>query len=417
MLVTPIQNPDSIISRFCVCGISYHKTDAKSRGIFSISDKEKIIFFRKAKEAGIRSLFILSTCNRTEVYGYASDVMLLASLFSDVKQIDISVLLNQLYCKKDIEALHHLFAVASGLDSQILGDAEILGQLKKAFTFSRQHEMIGPIMDRTVNFAVQSSKKVKSQTQISNGTTSVSFAAIEWLKKNTVLQGKKILLVGLGKFGTLTAKNIKHYFPLSELIVCNRSNEKAICFAAQQQLKYVAFEELNIAIDIADVVIVSTDTPEPLITISSVRNLKERIFIDLSMPTNIDLTIKCLPQQQLIDLDEISETLSATATKRLRELPSALAIIEDMKQEFRKWLASYHHAPMVKSMKDKLLALSQQYSCCEIAHFDTLNETSVEDEININKVISRLAVNLRTKNEKGCQFIQAYNHFFQSAGK
>ena len=407
-----LQNPEHILSRFFLCGVSHLKTDAATRSIFYISDVEREMILHAAKTLGIRSIFILNTCNRTEIYGYVADAEVLSNLFIECKKIDPLLFQQKHYAKSNIAALRHLFEVAAGLDSQILGDYEILAQLKKAVAFSSKRDLIGPIMDRTINFALQASKKIKTNTSISTGTTSVSFAAIDWLKKNTTTAGKKIALVGLGKFGSLIGKNLKYYFKQSNIIVCNRTDEKAIDFATENDIEYALYHDLPALINDADIVIVSTQALEPTVLPQYITDNKSRIFIDLSIPSNVHHCIKFLPNQQMVNVDDISVLLNDTLNKRKNEIPAAHKIIDTIQAEFIAWLRSYSHSPMVKDMKEKLFALSKPTRICEMADSMEYNFISPHDQQTINKTISRLAVNLKNKNEKGCQFIDAYNHFF-----
>ena len=410
MQIIPLQNPEYILSRFCLCGISYQKTDAATRGLFHINNETKLELLTAAKESGIRSFFILSTCNRTELYAYANDATILSNIFITGRQIDKKLFQEKSYIKKGAEALQHLFFVASGLDSQILGDYEIVGQLRQAVAFSQELEMIGPVMDRTINYALQASKKIKTTTSLSSGTTSVSFAAIEWLKKSTSVNGKNIALIGLGKFGSVVGKHLKHYFPGSLITICNRTNEKAIQFAEENKLQFVPYQSLPFLADNADIIIVSTQASQPTVLPEYIITEKQRIFLDLSIPSNVHPDIKNIPHQQVVNVDDISVMLNQIIVKRKNEIPKALSIINGMQAEFLTWLASYSHAPLVREMKIKLLALSKNISCYEMA--DSKQYSEEADAYIINKTISRLAVNLRTKNEKGCQFIEAYNHFF-----
>lgn len=407
-----LQNPEYILSRFFLCGISHRNTDAAARSVFHISDAEKDLILQTAKLIGIRSIFILNTCNRTELYAYVADATVLHNLFIECKKLEAEFFAENSYTKGGKEALKHLFEVAAGLDSQILGDFEILSQLKQAVAYSQKQDLIGPIMDRTLNFALQASKKIKTHTALSTGTTSVSFAAVEWLKQNTDVEGKKIALVGLGKFGSLIGKNLKHYFPTSIITVCNRTNEKAFAFAETNNVNAEMYENLPALVNDADVVIVSTQADEPTVLPDFITTAKSRIFIDLSIPSNVHHCIQYLPQQQMVNVDDISVILNNTIAKRLKELPAAQKIISDTKAEFILWLGTHSHAPMVKDVKEKLFALSKPVSVCEMADAMEYNFISPQDEYTINKTISRLAVNLKNTNEKGCQFIDAYNHFF-----
>ena len=412
MNLFPLQNPEYILSRFFLCGISHRNTNAATRSVFHISDEEKDLILQTAKALGIRSIFILNTCNRTELYAYVADATVLHNLFIECKKLDTAFFAENSYTKAGKDALKHLFEVAAGLDSQILGDFEILSQLKQAVAYSQKQDLIGPIMDRTLNFALQASKKIKTHTSLSTGTTSVSFAAIEWLKQNTNVSGKKIALVGLGKFGSLIGKNLKHYFPKSSITVCNRTNEKAFAFADTNKVEAALYENLPTLVNEADVVIVSTQAEDPTILPQFITTDKPRIFIDLSIPSNVHHCIKYMPLQQLVNVDDISIILNNTIAKRLKELPAAQKIIRDTKADFILWLGTHSHAPLVKDVRDKLFALSKPTHVCEMADAMEYNFISPQDEYTINKTISRLAVNLKNTNEKGCQFIDAYNHFF-----
>ncbi len=413
MQSTSLHHPEHLLSRFCLCGISYQKTDAVTRSLFHINEDEKILLLQRAKESGIRSLFILNTCNRTEIYAYVNDETILSDLFIAVKGINQALFFEKSYFKKGTDTLQHLFVVASGLDSQILGDYEIVGQLRQAVSFSQKVGLIGPVMDRTIGYALQASKKIRTTTSLSSGTTSVSFAAIEWLKKNTVVTGKLILLIGIGKFGSVIGKHLKHYFPNSFITVCNRTNEKAVAFAKENKLKFARYESLPSLVNSADIIIVSTQSPDPTVLPAFIVNEKQRILLDLSIPSNVHPEIKYLPGQQVLNVDDISVILNSTISKRRNEIPKAMEIIGEMEQEFLLWLASYSHAPMMREIKNNLISMLKNAApnYAMPGNMDSLH-TQNTGVATIHKTISRLAVNLRTKNEKGCQFIAAYNDFF-----
>jgi len=177
--------PDHIISRLFVAGINYQKADISTRGLFSVDNEGATRILEEAGTSGIRSAFVLSTCNRTEIYGYCQQDQELTDLLIRHTRGNREQFHALAYRKRGTEALQHLFEVAAGLDSQIIGDNEILGQLKQSVALSRGQHMIGPIMDRTLNFAFQAAKAIKTKTQLSTGTVSVSYAAIEWLPQTS----------------------------------------------------------------------------------------------------------------------------------------------------------------------------------------------------------------------------------------
>ena len=170
------------INHFFVTGINYKKTDASIRSQYAISCTAYASLLSKASQFGLQEVFVISTCNRTEIYGITEDAKHLSSLLCSETQGD-EITFNQIsYTKQGVKAVEHLWQVAAGLDSQILGDYEIVGQLKTAVKFAKEHGFIGMFTDRIVNGALQASKAIRSRTEISGGTVSVSFAVIQYLK-------------------------------------------------------------------------------------------------------------------------------------------------------------------------------------------------------------------------------------------
>src|SRR5215469_9273270 len=170
------------ISGFFVVGINYKKTDAGVRGQFAIGNEQYEKILALAPSFNVTELFVLSTCNRTEIYGFADNAAHLAGLLCTQTAGAPSAFLEIAYVRRGLAAVEHLFEVAAGLDSQILGDYEIVGQIKQAVKFARDREYIGPLIDRLVNCVLQASKAIKNQTALSDGTVSVSFAAIQCIR-------------------------------------------------------------------------------------------------------------------------------------------------------------------------------------------------------------------------------------------
>ncbi|MGN6195237.1 MAG: glutamyl-tRNA reductase, partial [Ginsengibacter sp.] len=229
------------LNNFCVTGINYHKSDIAIRGKFSFSENEKILFLKEAALSGLNPCFVLSTCNRTEVYSICNNPENLVDLLDSNTQSNMHDFFEYGYMYQGLHAIEHLFKVASGLDSQIIGDYEILAQLKQATKFATEYGCMNNLMQRVINYAFQASKEIKTKTKLSSGTVSVSYAAIEIIKeKITNVSEKRFLLVGTGKFGKNVAKNLKNYFPLSHISLTNRTNEKASELANQYEADFIS---------------------------------------------------------------------------------------------------------------------------------------------------------------------------------
>ncbi len=343
------------ISKFFVAGISYKKTDAGVRGGFAISDEQYHSILQLAPSFGLNEIFILSTCNRTEIYGLAEDVSQLINLLCSQTIGSAEKFLKIAYIKSGTDAVQHLFFVGAGLDSQILGDYEIIGQIKRAAKFAREQDFVHAFLERLVNAVIQSSKTIKNQTAISGGTVSVSFAAIQYIRKyKPGLAGKNILLLGTGKIGRNTCKNLVDYLDTKNITLINRSPEKAADLANEMGLNHAPIEQLHQCIHDSDIILVATNAPEPTITCSLLENSGDKLIIDLSIPYNVEPAASELANITLVNVDELSKLKDETLQKREAEVPKAKNIIEAQIQDFLEWYEMRKHVPLLKAVKIKL---------------------------------------------------------------
>jgi glutamyl-tRNA reductase len=394
-----LSNQHNFLSDFCIAGINYRKSDVIVRGKFSLTTEQCDLLLKEVVKKHIPGAFVLSTCNRTEIYGISSTPKELIELLCLHTQGRIKDFIEHGYTHRGLDAVEHLFKMAAGIDSQIIGDHEILSQLKLAAKFAKQHDCINNFLERVINFAIASSKRIKTETQLSSGTVSVSYAAIEIIKERIHdLKNKKILLLGTGKFGHNIGVNLKTYLPDSSLIFCNRTDEKASELAEKCQAHFIRYEDLPASANDADVVIVSTSAESYTILPSFFTKEKERLILDLSIPQNVDPSVKTLPGIQLMNVDEISVILDKTIDKRKAELPHALQIIDETITELKEWYAMQANNPVLRKIKTQLNELA--------------GETSVSNKEKIHKTVSFLAIQLRKENNKGCQYINALNNYF-----
>ncbi|HEY2726542.1 MAG TPA: glutamyl-tRNA reductase, partial [Parafilimonas sp.] len=200
------------INKFCIAGISYKKADAELRSLFAINNDQYESLLTNASSFALKEVFVLSTCNRTEIYGITENAEDLINLLCLETLGDVQTFNQSSYIKTGTEAIEHIFDVAAGLDSQILGDYEIVGQLKSSAKFSKQHNYLGANLERLVNTVLQSSKLIKNKTHLSSGTVSVAFAASKYIKQHVQnIRDKNILVIGTGKIGSNASKNIVDY--------------------------------------------------------------------------------------------------------------------------------------------------------------------------------------------------------------
>ena len=387
------------ISRFQVAGINYKKTDAAVRGQYAITLEVYRVILADATSYGINELFILSTCNRTEIYAIASDSSQLIELLCAHTQGDIETFKSLAYIKNGTAAIEHLFNVSAGLDSQILGDYEIIGQIKQAVKYAKEHSRIGAFTERLVNSILQSSKTIKNQTELSGGTVSVSFSAVQYIRQNVKdLEKKSILLSGIGKIGRNTCKNLVDYLPVNNITLINRTDEKAEHLAKELGLKSAPYADLHYEVKKADIIIVATNSQLPTILAKDIEGSGEKLLIDLSIPYNVELEAANLPGVSLVNVDELSKLKDKTLSKRKAEVPKAMKIIDEHIADFLEWHEMRRHVPVLKAVKIKLQ---------EIHHNP--------DQEKIQKVINDMAVKMRQYNQRGCHYIEAINEFMAPA--
>jgi len=314
-----------------------------------------------------------------------------------------------------MEAIEHLFSVGAGLDSQILGDYEIIGQLKQAAKFAKERDFIGTFSERLINSVLQSSKCIKSSTDLSSGTVSVSFAAVHFLRNHVKqLSNKNILLIGTGKIGRNTCKYLVGHSEAKHVTAMNRTNETAVEFAHSMNIAFAPYIELQQQINKADIILVSTNAEVPVILKDDIKTDSKKILIDLSIPNNIDPSLKNVSGITLVNVDDLSKQTDETLQKREEEVPMAKAIIEEHIKDFVEWYEMRRHVPVLKAVKEKL----QEIQASDIFNCDYSSPLYPDSHVctpeAIQKVINTMALKLRQHNTRGCHYIEAINDYITS---
>ncbi len=403
------------ISNFFVVGINYKKTDATRRSLFAVNNEQYAKILDVSKNIGLTDLFVLSTCNRTEIYGFAEDAIQLYELLCNHTEGGIEMFKEIAYSKNGNAAMQHLFEVGAGLDSQILGDYEIVGQIKKAVKFSKEHNCIGGYIERLTNAALQASKEIKSTTALSGGTVSVSFAAIQYIREHfSEIADKKIALIGVGKIGKNTCKNLVDYLNTRNIVLVNRTIEKASELAKELGIQFAPFHEIDEVIASSDIILVATNSSKPIITKNQLVGAGQKLIFDLSIPYNVEPDAQTLPNIELVNVDELSRIKDANLQKRQAEIPKALLIISKYSQEFLDWHQLRKNVPVLKAIKTKL----EQLHHCDIFIGYYLKNSSApvrKNEEKIQKVINGLAIKMKEQNQQGCYYLEALNEYIALA--
>jgi len=374
---------------FYAIGLSYKKADADIRGHFSLDEESKRTLLNQAKENDIESLIVTSTCNRTEIYGFAQHPFQLIQLLCDNTRGTVEEFQEVAYIYKNKDAIAHMFRVGSGLDSQILGDFEIISQLKTSARISKKHGLLNHFTERLVNAVIQASKRIKTETEISSGATSVSFASVRYIF-NTIkdVSNKNILLFGTGKIGRNTCENLVKHTDNELITLINRTKDKAEQIAGKFNLVVKDYANLQEEISNSDILIVATGAQRPTIDKHIIQSEKPLLILDLSIPKNVDANVEELENVSLVHLDHLSQITDQTLESRKQHIPKAEAIIEEVKTEFNSWLETRKFAPTIKALKLKLNDFAMAELDTQRKKLSDFNE--VQAELISNNIIQKI---------------------------
>lgn len=395
---------------FYALGLSYKKADATVRGKFSLDAAAKATILIQAEAEGIESLIVTSTCNRTEIYGFANHPYQLIKLLCENSQGTVEEFQEVAYIYKNQDAVNHMFRVGTGLDSQILGDFEIISQLKIAFNESKMNGMVNSFMERLINSVIQASKKIKTDTDISTGATSVSFASVQYIIRNVKdIANKNILLFGTGKIGRNTCENLVKHTKHDHITLINRTKDKAERLAKKLDVIVKDYADLQLELQNADIVVVATGAQNPTVD-KAILNLKKPLLIlDLSIPKNVHENVTDVDGVTLIHLDHLSQITDETLENRKLHIPAAEAIIEEIKEEFMEWTKNRKFAPTIQALKEKLNAIKEgemNVQRKKLSNFDEQQAELISNRI-IQKITNHFVNHLKDGDiDEGIEWIE-----------
>jgi glutamyl-tRNA reductase len=405
---------------FYVIGLSYKKADARLRGEFSLDLNAKSNLLAQAKTSGIESLVATSTCNRTEIYGFARHPFELIKLLCDNTKGTVEDFQRVAYIYKNSDAIQHMFRVGAGLDSQILGDFEIISQLKLSAKTSKKYQLLNAFLERLINAVIQASKRIKTETELSSGATSVSFASVQYIKKTVKgISSKNILLFGTGKIGRNTCENLIKHTKNEHITLINRTRDKADEIAGKFKVLVRDYSELQKEISRADILIVATGAQNPTIDKQHIQNKKPLLILDLSIPKNVDENVSDLPMVSLVHLDQLSQMTDETLENRKQFIPFAESIITEIKVEFDAWVDNRKFAPTIKALKEKLQVFATAEVDTQRKKTNEFNEAQAESiSANIvQKITNHFAHHLKDDSLSSDDSLELIEKVFQLDSK
>ena len=360
-----------------------------------------------SSECPVEGLIILSTCNRTEIYyEYENHVgeenkifhLIMKCLVKFKKYPEgLSPYVSTKMGSSDVS--RHLFRLISGLESMIIGEFQIVDQLKDAFYFAKENSVVGPILERMFQKSFETGKYVRSNTDIGKGAVSVSYAAVEMISTKYQLEDTKILCVGAGETSQLLVKHLLKK-DVKEILITNRTEAKGKRFAETYDLETLPFKKMLSEINKVDVIVFSTSSDKPLITKEDINKLydtkknKNTLFIDLSVPRNIDENISSIGSIELINIDNLKDIVNENYNKRKAEIDKSQKIIDSFLFEFDEWANSRQLRPSILSIKKKIKILIENNMNIK----PSIEKTSDENiNIKINRVYNKLSDHLVKK--------------------
>ncbi|MEW6107929.1 MAG: glutamyl-tRNA reductase [Nitrospirota bacterium] len=397
--------------KIAVVGLNHKTADVELR--------EKLAFNGPKLEQGlsgirelpeIKEAVVISTCNRVEVYINTDHVRKayesLKDFFVDFFDVKRESLDNALYVYDDMDAVKHIFRVASSLDSMVVGEPQILGQLKEAFEFALKQKKTGIILNRLFKKSISVAKRVRTETKIAENAVSISFAAVELARKIfTNLSGRSFMLLGAGEMAELA---VRHMITngVKDIVVANRTYERGRELAEEFNGRAVRFEDFLQQMVHSDILICSTGAHNYILTkIQMQKVMKERknkpvFIIDISVPRNIDPEINNLDNVYLYDVDDLQGVVDTNVLERRKEAEKAEEIVEEELETFKKWLSSLDSVPTVIALREKAEAIKKEEIEKLINRFPDIGEKekkSIENMANsiINKLIHAPTIALK----------------------
>jgi glutamyl-tRNA reductase len=360
------------MSQLLAVGVSHKTAPVEVRERLAMPDRRVTEFLRELRgTADVQEVVAISTCNRTELYLVVGDPVeaegRALSLLSSQAGIRPTELVGSIYALRNCDAARHLYRVTSGLDSMIVGEAEIQGQVKRAYEAALDRDSAGPLTNHLFKAALQAGKRVRSETAISERQLSLPAVAVALAREllGPSLEGRSVVIVGTGETSELTARALTDS-GCRTVFVASRRRERAISLAGRYGGSSVSFDELPSALEQADIVVAATASPHLLLEagalaeVMEIRRGRPLLLIDLAVPRDIDALSKSIPGVSLYDIDDLEAVVARNRSVRQAEARKAEGIIEEEIQQFATWLGSLEVLPTVSSLRARATEIAEQ---------------------------------------------------------
>jgi glutamyl-tRNA reductase len=369
--------------KLLLLGVNHKTTPVEIRERLALSSGYDEPLAAVKELPGVKECYLLSTCNRVEL-------LLVTDPQSGVEQRVVDYLFAGSIAKDEAErylyrlsghhAVHHLFLVAASLDSMVVGEAQILGQLKEAYRHAARNGGTGPLLNKLLHKAFSVAKRVRTETAIGSSAVSISYAAVQLAKKIFGnLRGRKVLLIGAGEMAELAAEHLVGQ-GVGEVVVANRTLARAVTLARRFSGRAVSMEELVAQLQYVDIVISSTGSPDIILRRDNVKSVMRArmnsplFFIDIAVPRDLDPELITLDNVYLYDIDDLTSVVEINKTERDKEAVKAGRIVEEETLKFMNWYAGVAVTPTIQALKHKLDDIAHQELARTLAKMPDLEE-------------------------------------------
>lgn len=349
------------------------------------------------KDTGIKEAIVFSTCNRTEILYIpetGDQVDQVIAFISNYKQIDVAEFKSALYVHRGEMAIRHLFNVASSLDSMVVGEPQILGQIKQAYRMAVGCNSSGVLLNRMMHKAFSVAKRVRKETGIGDNAVSISYAAIELANKIfSDLSRKSVMLLGAGEMAELAVEHLISN-RVKTILVANRTFKNAVELAQKFNGQAVAFEERIEALKDVDIIISSTGAADYVMTRDDVKKIMKKrqhntlFFIDIAVPRDIDPKINDISNAYVYDIDDLKNIVESNLEQRGKETVKAKRYIDEAVVKFEQWMESLAIVPTIKALNDKISAIVEMECNKTLSHLKHLDPKDVEAIQRMSKAIA-----------------------------
>ena len=367
-------------------GVTHKNTDLTNREIFALNDEQISMAYELASAHNIKELYILSTCARTEFFGHCDSKDLHSFIKKVYHILERNCDYNFLIHKQGEECVKHMMEVSCSVTSLLIGETEITNQIKKSFQLAKNHKSTKSILSRLIESSLEAGKKIRNKTKLSNGSSSISYAAVEKIIENVDrIDNKKILIIGAGMTGKLVAYSLQKK-GAKDVFISNRDVNRGKVLSKKINGNFLPLDKISESLSEFSIIVACTNASYKLIEyndILKIDSVHPILFMDLSVPRNIDHKIKNIDFVTLLTIEDIDNIIQKYRHKRKSELPKAMRLIDGYVIDYLQWFDDLNVTPTIANLKNhydriqinELKKVSRKYDSKTLAAIDVFSNS------------------------------------------